>query len=83
MFAMPYRSMVIRGEELRLNPADPDERRLLVNPRLHLTLDEIIANQLWAGDPPEAGQAAQRRRDGGMTCCTRSSACWSTTCTRT
>jgi hypothetical protein len=69
-----------------LDPADPDERRILieaehpefaealddvdqdtvtiegeeVNPRLHLTIHEIVANQLWDNDPPEAWETAKR-----------------------
>jgi len=31
-----------------------------VNPRLHLALHEVVANQLWDDDPPEVWQAAQR-----------------------
>ncbi|WP_165436551.1 DUF1841 family protein [Amycolatopsis suaedae] len=89
MFVMPYYGTTIRGEDYpRLNPADPDERRLLiegehpeyhdaladpawdgeidgVNPRLHLAMHEVIANQLWADDPPEAWRAARRLRGQG------------------
>lgn len=31
-----------------------------VNPELHIALHEILANHLWAGEPPEAWEAAQR-----------------------
>jgi len=31
-----------------------------VNPRLHITLHEIVAEQLWEDDPPEAWQTARR-----------------------
>lgn len=31
-----------------------------VNPRLHIAMHEVVANQLWDDDPPEAWQAAQR-----------------------
>lgn len=31
-----------------------------LNPRLHLTLHEVIAEQLWENDPPEAWETAQR-----------------------
>lgn len=89
-FAMPYSSTTIDGEDFdHLDPADPDERGLLIkgehpeyhdaladpsfdgemdghSPRLHLTMHEIIANQLWDNDPPEVWQAAQRLRDNGM-----------------
>ena len=37
-----------------------------VNPRLHLSIHEIVANQLWEDDPPEAWQAARRLRDRGV-----------------
>jgi len=90
VFAMPYYGTTIDGEDFpKLNPADPDERGLLihgehveyhqaladprwegeidgVNPRLHLALHEVIANQMWDGDPPEAWQAARRLREHGM-----------------
>jgi len=68
-----------------LDPADPDDRRLLikadhpllqqalqdgrdeimldgqvVNPNLHIALHEIVAERLWADDPPETWATAQR-----------------------
>lgn len=36
------------------------------NPRFHITMHEVIANQLWADEPPEAWQAAKRLREQGM-----------------
>jgi hypothetical protein len=66
-----------------LDPADPDERALLIraahpeldteletvivdgremNPRLHLTVHEIVATQLADDDPPEVWATAQRLR---------------------
>jgi hypothetical protein len=69
-----------------LDPADPDERALLIqaahpeldveqetmvlggheiNPRLHLTLHEIVATQLADDDPPEVWATAQRLRGLG------------------
>ncbi|WP_029536239.1 DUF1841 family protein [Saccharopolyspora spinosa] len=90
MFTVAYQSTVIDGERFDwLNPADPDERALLIkgehpeyhesladplfegeldghSPRLHLTMHEVIANQLWDDDPPEVWQAARRLRDQGM-----------------
>ncbi|HXF97943.1 MAG TPA: DUF1841 family protein [Gaiellaceae bacterium] len=75
-----YRGLVLDG----LDPADPDERRFLieaehpelqdalerhedvlvggraVNPRLHILVHEIVANQLWDGDPPEVWETAKR-----------------------
>jgi len=83
-FTMPYFGTRIGDEDFpRLDPNDPDERRLLiegehpeyhgalsdpsfdgeidgVNPRLHIAMHEIVANQLWDDDPPEAWAAAQR-----------------------
>jgi hypothetical protein len=48
-----------RGDEVRMN----GQR---VNPRLHLALHEIIATQLWDGQPPETWAAAQRLIDQGL-----------------
>jgi hypothetical protein len=31
-----------------------------MNPRLHLTIHELIATQLWENDPPEVWQTAKR-----------------------
>ena len=85
-FACPPASGRYEGIELEyLDPADPDERRILleaehpelhralkrrdsevvvggqpINPRLHIAMHEIVANQLWDDDPPEAWQTAQR-----------------------
>ncbi|MCA1655843.1 MAG: plasmid pRiA4b ORF-3 family protein, partial [Pseudonocardiaceae bacterium] len=90
VFTMPYYGTTIGDQDFdRLNPADPDERGLLIqgehpefheyladpswngeldgmNPRLHLTMHEVVANQLWDNDPPEAWQAAKRLREHGM-----------------
>ena len=43
-----------RGDEETVVGGEP------VNPRLQLALHEIVASQLWDGDPPEAWQTAQR-----------------------
>lgn len=69
-----------------LDPADPDDRALLIraahpeldveretvvvdgreiNPRLHLTMHEIVAAQLADHDPPEVWTTAQRLRGLG------------------
>jgi hypothetical protein len=90
MFAMPYFGTRIGEEDYpRLDPGDPDERRLLiegehpeyhaaladpafdgeidgVNPRLHIAIHEVVANQLWENDPAEAWRAAKRLHDAGM-----------------
>jgi len=36
-----------------------------INPRLHIALHEIVANQLWDDDPPDTWEAAQRLRADG------------------
>ncbi|NMH99650.1 DUF1841 family protein [Pseudonocardia acidicola] len=36
-----------------------------VNPRLHVSMHEIVASQLWDDDPPEAWVAARRLLDDG------------------
>ncbi|MQA07974.1 MAG: DUF1841 family protein [Pseudonocardiaceae bacterium] len=36
-----------------------------VNPRLFLAIKEIVINQLWDNDPPEAWEAAKRLRHSG------------------
>ena len=90
MFAMPYFGTRIGDEDYpRLDPGDPDERRLLiegehpayhgaltdpafdgeidgVNPRLHIAIHEVVANQLWDNDPPEAWRAAKRLHEAGV-----------------
>lgn len=73
-----------------LDPADPDDRRLLieadhpvlqpalqqgldevaldghvVNPNLHIALHEVMAERLWADDPPETWSTAQRLSELG------------------
>ncbi|MBW0093014.1 DUF1841 family protein [Pseudonocardia sp. KRD-184] len=83
VFATPRTTAVLDGEQVQLDPSDPDGRGLLiraehpeyadvlddpagelgaggVNPRLHLAMHEIVANQLWDGDPPGVWPAAQR-----------------------
>ena len=73
-----------------LDPADPDDRRLLIEadhpmlqqalqggreqimldgqvmePKLHIALHEIVAERLWADDPPETWATAQRLSELG------------------
>lgn len=90
-FAMPFGGTRVGGVDYRfLDPADEDERRLLIigehppayhavwtnpgdveelggtNPRLHITIDEIVINQLWDNTPPEVWTAAQRLSSAGQ-----------------
>lgn len=64
------RGLLIQGEHPEYHEAvtDPAWEGAIdgVNPRLHLIFHEIIANQLWADDPPEVWQAARRLREEGM-----------------
>jgi len=78
-FAIP--SLPDPDDAAGLDPADPDDRALLIraahpeldtereivtidgselNPRLHLTVHEIVATQLADDDPPEVWATAQR-----------------------
>jgi hypothetical protein len=43
-----------RDEEITTASGDP------MNPRLHVTLHAVVANQLMADDPPETWQTVQR-----------------------
>jgi hypothetical protein len=64
------RGLLIKGEHPQYHEvlADPLFEGELDghNPRLHLTMHEVIANQLWDNDPPEVWQAARRLRDQGL-----------------
>lgn len=82
-FAVPTVVTRLEGDEVECDPADEDQRELLivaehpqyravlgdpfsnelvdgVNPRLHVVMHRIIANQLWDDTPPEVWQAAER-----------------------
>jgi hypothetical protein len=73
-----------------LDPADPDDRHLLIlaehpelddamqreaeevevgglvfNPRMHIAIHEVVANQLWDNDPPEVWETARRLEAAG------------------
>jgi Domain of unknown function (DUF1841) len=37
----------------------------VMNPRLHIAMHEIVANQIWDDDPPEMWQTAQRLAAAG------------------
>lgn len=64
------RGLLIRDEhpEYRAVLDDPaaDLAADGTNPRLHVAVHEIVANQLWDDDPPEAWAAAQRLLDQGV-----------------
>jgi Domain of unknown function (DUF1841) len=63
------RGMLIEGEHPEYHEAlaDPDSDTVDgVNPRLHITVHEIVANQLWDDNPPEAWQAVKRLLATGM-----------------
>jgi hypothetical protein len=62
------RGMFIEGEHPEFHEAlaDPDPEPVDgVNPRLHITMHEIIANQLWDDEPKEVWQAARRLSAAG------------------
>jgi hypothetical protein len=63
------RSILIEGEHPEYHEAldDPafDGEIDGVNPRLHLAMHEIVANQLWDNEPPEVWETARRLRDLG------------------
>jgi hypothetical protein len=65
------RSFVIRHEHPELEDALDDDLEEIdfgygpFNPRLHLTMHEVVATQLWDGDPPEVWETAVRLRDAG------------------
>jgi hypothetical protein len=59
------RRLLIEAEHPELREALERDEEILVggepmNPRLHITMHEIVANQLWNDDPPEVWQTAQR-----------------------
>jgi uncharacterized protein DUF1841 len=63
------RGMFIEGEhpEYHAALADPDSDTVDgVNPRLHVTVHEIVANQLWDDEPPQVWQAARRLSATGL-----------------
>jgi len=60
------RSFLIRCEHLEFAEAlDSGLDEIVVagqvmNPHLHLTIHEVVANQVWEGDPPEVTETARR-----------------------
>ena len=65
------RSVVIRHEHPEFEEALKEGRREIegsdgaMNPRLHLTMHEIVATQLWDESPSEVWDTAARPRDAG------------------
>ena len=65
------RRVLILADHPELAEAIEDEQEEIVvggesiNPRLHITIHEIVAGQLWADDPPEVWQTARRLLDAG------------------
>ena len=65
------RSVVIRHEHPEFEEALREGRREIersdgpMNPRLHLTMHEIVATQLWDDSPPEVWDTAARLRGAG------------------
>lgn len=60
------RALLIKGEHPELAEPDFDTEGAGFSPRFHLTMHEVIANQLWDNDPPEVWEAARRLRDQGV-----------------
>ena len=60
------RHILIRAEHPELEPALESGRREIhldgetINPTLHITMHEVVANQLWDDKPPEVWETAQR-----------------------
>ena len=65
------RRFLILAEHPELNAAIENDRSEIhtkgatISPTLHLAMHEIVANQLWADDPPEAWHTAQRLIEAG------------------
>jgi hypothetical protein len=65
------RAVVIRHEHPEFDEALKEGRREIegsdgpMNPRLHLTMHEVVATQLWDDSPPEVWDTAVRLRDAG------------------
>ena len=54
--------------EMRRALEDGDDMHVgseVMNPRLHIAMHEIVANQIWDDDPPEMWQTAQRLTAAG------------------
>jgi hypothetical protein len=59
------RRLLIRAEHPELHDALEDDEEVIqgghaVNPRLHLAMHEVVANQIWDDTPPEMWTTARR-----------------------
>src|SRR5437899_2308973 len=65
------RRILILAEHPELHAAIENDRSEIhakgttISPALHLAMHEIVANQLWADDPPEVWHTAQRLIEAG------------------
>jgi hypothetical protein len=65
------RRVLIEAEHPEYAAALEDDREVIgpdgsmTKPRLHITVHEVVATQLWADDPPEMGQTAKRLTAAG------------------
>src|SRR5487761_1014760 len=65
------RRTLIEAEHPELRGAIEDDVREIhtggrvVSPNLHIAMHEVVANQLWADEPPEVWQTAQRLTAAG------------------
>ncbi|AHI00093.1 hypothetical protein GCM10010174_82050 [Kutzneria viridogrisea] len=64
--AVARRGFAVPQEPTSLDPADEEDRGLLVRSRESEPAAEAVANQLWHNDPPQVWQAAQRLLDAGV-----------------
>jgi hypothetical protein len=62
-----HRHILIEAEHPEYHEALQSEMHEIVgpdgspmNPRLHVAMHEVVANQLWNGDPPEVWETAER-----------------------
>ena len=53
-----HKALVEGAEEVR-------QGSRVVNPRLHISMHEVVANQLWADDPPDVWRTARRLTAAG------------------
>lgn len=65
------RHVLILAEHSELHRAIESGRREIhvggetINPTMHITMHEVVANQLWDDNPPEVWQTARRLLDAG------------------